>query len=1171
MFLVATVLASFIVQQSGAPSPELMFGREEESQVDEHDPVVETPTLTKSYADAPVRGKAFRLTLDDDGPVTIELRSFFFDAYLVVRDERGAIVAEDDDGGVGTHSRVVLEPGAPPRHLRVEACALHGDVGPCRILCSRGRPAERTAAELAALELENAKEAVRVVEASRGPDHPDTMVRLHQLGHLLWSRGDYASALTLFERALTISERSFGPDDARTITIVGNVAIQLKELGRYVTAEPPLRRQLDFLIRTKGPDDPTTIWVMRNLAWVLSEQGKFEEAKALHERALESATRRGDEFQIAQSLNNLASLCMKRGDCVGAGSLYERALAILESQLGRDHEVTLTCANNLAYTLDELGEHRRARSLVEHALATREKILGPDSPEIAASAMTLASLLERGGNAEEAVPLLQRAMKILEHARGADHPDTGRCAHELAKAYANLGKFDAAVALYGRALEIFEKSLSPEHPDTANVLGSLGWILANSGHEDEALAMFGRELKIREKVAGSDHPSVASVLSRIGLTWLSEGRPEEAEPLFERAVEIDRGAPALSDDELRLHLGNLALCQGDLGQAREAGRTAIEAWEQVRRTASARLIVATDWERFAWIRDNRWILEALVSLSRLPDSGELGVDEYDAVRFWKGIGSRAGVETHDRLVAALSPEGRTSLDELRGVQSALSRETLRYDAKDRESRDASLAALRRREGELQRRLAQFVGDTDRDLSSRIDDVRRALPDEAALVDFFVHRTYGFARRLDGKTIERGGWNSERVSAWILRAGAASPESVDLGPATTLDDLIRRYLEQLVRNSGAEAGDAPDGARFALKVANDRLRAALWDPLASHLAGVTRLVLSPDRFLGLLPFETLVSADGRFLLEQFAISYLTDADELARIGARAPAQNRAGGRLLVVGNVSFDREESPPERAREDGSDLDESVSQELTRAFQGRWRPLPGTKHEMEAVLGAWKRSDPTESSAVTMLEGAAATESALKEAFTGRRYVHLATHGFFEPSGLHSWWEAAEQPDGGPRRMPEELRRVTGLMPGLLSGLVCAGANARDTETRDDGYLTAEEVTWLDLSHCDLVALSACETGLGTQRGGEGMASVQHAFALAGARTVVSSLWNVEDDSAARLMQSFYENLWVRNEGAGDALRHAQRVALEQSRSEHGGDGRPYTWGAFVLSGDWR
>jgi len=170
---------------------------------------------------------------------------------------------------------------------------------------------------------------------------------------------------------------------------------------------------------------------------------------------------------------------------------------------------------------------------------------------------------------------------------------------------------------------------------------------------------------------------------------------------------------------------------------------------------------------------------------------------------------------------------------------------------------------------------------------------------------------------------------------------------------------------------------------------------------------------------------------------------------------------------------------------------------------------------------------------------------------------------------------------------MTASASQSTPVNPGLLSGLAFAGANVPPADGKDDGILTALEVSALDLSRVDTVVLSACETGLGEAAGGEGLLGLQRSFQVAGNKTVVASLWKVPDAATSRLMQRFYENLWDKKMGKLAALREAQTWMLHdegnrgldldspQNLRERAGDNSaglsPFYWAAFVLSGDWR
>jgi CHAT domain-containing protein len=271
-------------------------------------------------------------------------------------------------------------------------------------------------------------------------------------------------------------------------------------------------------------------------------------------------------------------------------------------------------------------------------------------------------------------------------------------------------------------------------------------------------------------------------------------------------------------------------------------------------------------------------------------------------------------------------------------------------------------------------------------------------------------------------------------------------------------------------------------------------------------------------------------------------------------------------MLAVGAVDYGRA----------GNEAGVIVRRGRPRDFEA----LPATRGEVESIRALFERRHPD--APATVLTERAATESAFREAARDCAWLHLATHGFFAPAGLRSVLEPAR--DGVRRR----TRGPTGVHPGLLSGLVFAGANAVSASEEDDGILTALEVASLDLSGVEVAALSACETGLGEVAGGEGVLGLQRAFQVAGARTTVTSLWSVPDRATRLLMERFYRNLWERKLSRLESLREAQlwmfreaaadddvRRGLEPERrpaaADEAGPLHPFFWAAFALSGDWR
>jgi CHAT domain-containing protein len=248
-----------------------------------------------------------------------------------------------------------------------------------------------------------------------------------------------------------------------------------------------------------------------------------------------------------------------------------------------------------------------------------------------------------------------------------------------------------------------------------------------------------------------------------------------------------------------------------------------------------------------------------------------------------------------------------------------------------------------------------------------------------------------------------------------------------------------------------------------------------------------------------------------------------------------------------------------------------------------RFEPLPASMLEADEIARIWNdarasRADtppdatplpvPSASSSAEILSRNRASERAFKERAPGHRVLHLATHGSFL---------------GGPcRPAAEGTRGVGGLAksapapvvdnPLLLSGLALAGVNhrARATLDEDDGMLTAEEVTALNLDSVEWAVLSACDTGVGEVKAGEGVFGLRRAFQIAGARTVIMSLWSVEDRSAMTWMRALYEGRLRRRLDTADAVRHASLTVVAQRRAR-GESVHPFFWAAFVATGDWR
>ncbi len=1192
--------------------PVLHVGQTVEAWMKPHAPPVSTPALEATDPDGRRGAAIYRLVVDDPGTITVELRSFIFDTYLVLRDAEGGVLAEDDDSLVPGEwdSQLVVDDLAAGAELRLAACDLGASGGPYELRVLAGHPPDITPGDYRRRRLEDAHERVRVVGEVLGANNRGYAAVLGYLGMLLEEDGQYEEAHHTYEMALATYREDPESELSYVATSLHNLAQVLVKMGRYEEAHALFDEAISTFEREVGPEHPSTAHCLKSKATLLLKLGRHEHVGHLYERAaaIQEAAFGPDHIELAHTLNDWAAWMWDVGRREEGKAVLERSLEIHERVLGPDHYDTAKCAVALAEMIGGQGDFAEARRMAEEAVAFVEEGLGPDHPDTAAQIDALADILQRQGDYEGARALYERSLSIRESVYGSDHPSRAGGLSSLAQMLAEQGNHVEARPLYERALAICERALGPDHPATATQLTGLADVLQQEGETErarelyeralvivedtygprhastawslnslaalhygedrfeEALPLYERALSIREEVLGPAHPDTGTSVNNLALLLQEVGDVERTTSMFERAARIFEEALTSRHPDAAVVRNNLARCLADEGRFDEAWNLTLDSLHWSEDYLERSRTSLTEWELMLAAGDVRYYLEHVLALALRAEIPGVESVAYESLLWWKGWSSRGMLASRERLLADLDAPRREILAELQHTKSRLSDELHRQRIDDVESHAQRLAELRRRRSALERELLGRIEEPRPAARVSIDELRRALPDGSALVDVFVCRDFEPSVRENGVQVRPADWTAPRLFAWVLRSDdtAADDERLvrlSLGDAETVERAVRDYLAAILPGdaAGPERGVTPGptlgGARTA--ELGTALRELLWEPIARHLDGVERVIVSPDGFLGAMPLEVLPLADGRFLIEERAFVYLPDAVSLVEIVASAGDElSSPAGRLLAVGGVDYD-----------EGEHLAEPVTRptfaSLRGGFRGEWGPLSFARRELSEVVELSGARN------AVVLDGTRATEERLKRELPGARWVHLATHGFFQPDALPSLWEGARDLERDRiRRTPEE-KRVSGLMPGLLSGLVCAGANRPPEEGRDNGLLTAEEVTWLDLSRCELVVLSACRTGLGTARGGEGMMGLQRAFRLSGARTVVSSLWSVDDEKTSELMRGFYRRLWVEGRPRGEALRAAQLEVLQRDREE--GRAEPWTWGAFVLSGDWR
>jgi CHAT domain-containing protein/tetratricopeptide (TPR) repeat protein len=972
-----------------------------------------------------------------------------------------------------------------------------------------------------------------------GQDAPECAISLNCLGSCIQKMGDGVAAEALYRRALSTA------DDGYRLHVLNNLSNLLLGQGRVEEAASGFEHLLAEHERraSTGVELGRTL---NALGEVRRAQARYAEAEALGTQALRiRRAALGDRHpDVAETLSNLALLYRDLGDTDRAARHAEEGLAVLEATVGQEHPMFSTLLANLALIRLTSGDHASAEPLYRLAAALVAARDGEDHPDFAVLLSQLGLLYESMLDFGKAEVFFHRSMDIKAAALNATHPSLLRSGFHLANLYVEMGRAKDALEVARRLSASVSASNDVDPRTRAMALGLLGSALHSAGELDAAESTLLRALEEKRAILGARHLSCAVTLNNLAELAAARGRVEGVEVQYREAIAI--AANARAPAEQVAYLMNLAGFLASNGQWREAHAVASRSIDLEDEVIAKTLAVASERQRLSYLAMARARLSIRLSivLGQAPLDDVTIASLVEMVLKRKGIALETSALQQAAVLGTDRPDLRPLLGELAGVRARLAQWEL-HDGEGEGSvelsehavevrgvaatltqRDRAVAVLKERcehlESELSRAMPELHHDS---LRCSLVDVTAALPPRSALVELVRVTPVDFS----ASRVGYGEPLPPRYLAFVVRAdGATGARMVDLGDADALDQLVMEFRQ------GMDEEVSPDDD------CDLRLRVAAFDPIRPYLDGVEHILISPDGELSRIPFEALPGDEGLgHLLDTYLVSYLSVGREVMRF-IRAPAE--VANPPLVVAAPDYDLRDgsTATKPAQETASTL---VIEQL------RFEALAGTVAEgkdIAAVLG------------VEPCLGAEALKTRIKNC-RSPHILHIATHGFFLEV------EPPAQPRDAVGRGTAWLNAPAGD-PLLRAGLALAGVNSVIAgfpvpSDVGDGILTAYDVLSIDLHRTELVVLSACETGLGQVMSGEGVFGLRRTFAVAGARSLVMSLWKVPDAETGVFMGLFYRRL-LNGVPRAQALRETQ---LElRGRFED-----PFVWAAFICQGD--
>jgi CHAT domain-containing protein/Tfp pilus assembly protein PilF len=921
--------------------------------------------------------------------------------------------------------------------------------------------------------------------------------------------GDHQNAIELGNRALKLAARVGGPDNTSTATIQHNLAQIYQNAGDYEKSINEYKKALVYRIKLFGEKNEATARTMNNLASVYFSIGDYKTSIFLHGRALEIRLKvlGANHTDTALSLNNIGTVYDELGEYQEALNSHQMALKIRQNILGKEHTDTAQSLNNIAHVYVNTGDYPKALHFYENAYAIRKNTLGEKHPDTARIISNIGSLYGEIGDYDQAIKFTNNALTILNQKYDAKSTDVVAMLNNLAYFAHQKNDFNSAIEIYHKNLLQLETKSHSYNVQSSLILHNLSAVYSDCGELPKAIQTAEKSLNISKEIEGNG--SLNTILRSINLAYVysRSGKYNNAINLLESTLLSAENLLENDNKNIEIINNNLAANYYIIGNHAAALKYCMNGIKVIN-TQLAVVLCLDEKSRLSWQVKNLHFWTACIL--KPHEIAQLALN-------WKGVILDSILD--DRAVALVSgnsAEGAKNLQKIAELRSRFSKIVLD------QGREKEKSDLESQIGLLQRSLAQnYLGrEMQRpSLNLTMRDITPALAGGVILLDFIHYR--------DPKIKDQ----DSQCLGIIITGEDNKPILVRIDKATDIHRAIAGLRESIKR------GDAEAVQQFT-----STLSKKLWAPIAAKIPQqVNRLIISPDGELNFLSFAALLDARGKFLAETYDISYVGSARDLVR-----ETKSKSSRTICLFANPAFQRD---PVKV----DDMQYAVRPAEIDIFGQLQLPsLPGTEKESTEIQkiaseAGWNFQTYTREQA---------DEATLRQT-KKPGILHLATHGFylnsFTPAPLDSRGMSVIGID-----KPKPSSK--GVDPMRASGIALAGAQCtlkswserKAPAPETDGVLTAEEVAALDLDGTWLVTLSACETGVGEARSGEGVFGLRRSFMIAGAENLLMTLWPVRDKSTAEIMADFYREA-LKTGNAPGSLAKVQREWLVKLRKEKG------------------